>query len=222
MYDYDTAMIKALLPAALLMLGLTACNTVKRINDVSVGMTKAETIAALGNPDTTTSPGNGVEILKFKLRRTRPPLKVPVTEEFYVRLVKGRVDAFGRPSEIPPKVDNGVGTARLLNRVSLGMTKAEAIAALGEPHSTISPGNGVELLKYSLKNTLSSSPAAIEEEYQVRLVNGRVEAYGRPADIAAIQPVIVRSDDKVVNVNIRTDGSTNIAPVQPHINIKAN
>ena len=56
---------------------LTGCfSTVHRLNNLSVGMTKKEVIKVLGSPDTTRSPGGGVELLCYHLKRARPPLKV--------------------------------------------------------------------------------------------------------------------------------------------------
>ena len=66
-----------------------------RVNQLSLGMTKAETLAILGEPDTTTSPGHGIEILHYKLRRVRTPPLLPVHERYYVQIGDGHVTAFG-------------------------------------------------------------------------------------------------------------------------------
>lgn len=85
---------------------LTACTTtVHRINEVSVGMAKAQVLDALGHPASTIA-ADKVEILKYKFRRTRYPLKFPVTEEYHVRLVNGQVQAFGQPRDLPPIADD--------------------------------------------------------------------------------------------------------------------
>lgn len=75
-----------------------------------------------------------------------------------------------------------IGTSAKLNALSLGMTKAEVIAAMGTPDSVSATGN-VEYLTYEL-----ASPKEIiaDEsnlpEYFVQLVGGRVDAYGRKGD----------------------------------------
>jgi len=90
----------------LAVLAFTGCTTtVNRINDVSVGMAKVHVLDALGQPDSTSAAGP-VEILKYKLRRTRYPLKFPVTEEYHVRLVNSQVQAFGQPRDLPPLPDD--------------------------------------------------------------------------------------------------------------------
>lgn len=65
--------------------------------------------------------------------------------------------------------------------------------------------------------------STLRTEYLVRLVNGRVEAYGTPHELKPADPVVIFSNDKTVNVNIKTDGHTNaVAPLEPRLNINAN
>ena len=76
-----------------------------------------------------------------------------------------------------------VGTSANLNKVSLGMTKAEVIDAIGRPDS-VTAQNGVEYLIYHWANP--KQLIADEEKldrYFVRLVNGRVDAYGEAGDL---------------------------------------
>ncbi len=69
----------------------------------------------------------------------------------------------------------GCATAVRLNRVSLGMTKEEAIRAVGRPHSTSAQGSR-EYLHY---RWLADRSADIKRMYYVRLVDGRVDSYGQ-------------------------------------------
>lgn len=73
----------------------------------------------------------------------------------------------------------GCATARLMNRVSLKMTKDEAIKAIGRQPSTIkASADGTEILEYVLYNTYNS----LYEQYWVTLKNGKVVQFGRAGD----------------------------------------
>ena len=90
--------IKTKLPFALcILLFLVGCkSTVQLPNQLHPGMTKPEVIALMGEPISTMSPGNGVEVLKFKLTKYRNyRLAVPLHTDYVVRLVAGQVDAYG-------------------------------------------------------------------------------------------------------------------------------
>ena len=103
------------------------------------------------------------------------------------------------------------------------MTKAEVITALGQPRTSMSPGNGVEILRYLFIQPRSLLKTDLKTDYLVRLVNGRVDAYGTPSELKPAEPVVILSNDKTVNVNIKTDGHTNsVAPLEPRLNINAN
>jgi len=70
--------------------------------------------------------------------------------------------------------------ARKINNVSLGMTKTEVIQVMGAPDST-SAKEGIEYLNY----ILLESPDGIigyHQAYFVRIIGGKVEAYGRSGD----------------------------------------
>ncbi|MDD5348876.1 MAG: hypothetical protein PHQ12_01575 [Chthoniobacteraceae bacterium] len=70
-----------------------------------------------------------------------------------------------------------------MNRLSIGMTKQDVIAAMGTPVSTAAPGGGVEILRYGL----TAEAFTVPQEYFVRLVNGKVDAYGRMGDFSSTQ-----------------------------------
>jgi uncharacterized protein YcfL len=73
----------------------------------------------------------------------------------------------------------GCATAQLMNRVSLGMTKDEAIRAIGRQPSTIKANaDGTEILEYILYNTYNT----LYEQYWVTLKDGKVVQFGRAGD----------------------------------------
>lgn len=88
--------MKPLCSLCLLVLILGCKSTVQNVNQLSAGMTKAEVVALLGEPKSSMSPGNGVEVLTFKLTKSRAyRLAVPLHPEYIVRFVAGKVDAYG-------------------------------------------------------------------------------------------------------------------------------
>ena len=78
------------------------------------------------------------------------------------------------------------------------MTKSEVCSALGVPTSSASPGGGVEILRYGL--TTREDPRLVSglvtSEYFVRLVNGKVESYGRMGDFDSTK-------DPTWNINVK-------------------
>lgn len=80
-------------------------------------------------------------------------------------------------------------SASRLNRVGLGMTKPEVIANLGQPDSVSAKGN-TEYLNYRLAYEKDYSgcwyfgifTVAHKADYFVRLVEGKVDAYGKLGD----------------------------------------
>jgi hypothetical protein len=76
-----------------------------------------------------------------------------------------------------------IGTSAKLNKVSLGMTKAEVIKAIGQPDS-VSAKDGVEYLIYHWANPHQLIvDDNMLDRYFVRLVGGRVDAYGEGGDL---------------------------------------
>lgn len=68
-----------------------------------------------------------------------------------------------------------------MNKVSLGMTKQQVIQQIGTPMG-VSAQNGVEYLSYNLSDTMMDAMAWQTHRFYVRLVNGRVDSYGRVGD----------------------------------------
>jgi hypothetical protein len=67
-----------------------------------------------------------------------------------------------------------VSNSTKLNSVHIGMPKGEVVALLGQPDSTSAQAN-IEYLTYYLSN--DTSPR--EQPYMVRLVDAKVESFGR-------------------------------------------
>lgn len=68
-----------------------------------------------------------------------------------------------------------------LNKLQIGMTKDQVIALLGQPDSTSAQAN-VEYLTYYLEaneSTYGRYSGESEKAYMVRLVDGKVESFGR-------------------------------------------
>ncbi len=63
-------------------------------------------------------------------------------------------------------------SASKMNGLTLGMTKDRVLQVMGEPGTT-SETKGILYLKYTLRSGL------ISDDYYVRLVDGKVDAYGR-------------------------------------------
>jgi outer membrane protein assembly factor BamE (lipoprotein component of BamABCDE complex) len=68
------------------------------------------------------------------------------------------------------------GTHQKINGLKIGMTKQEVIETIGDPDTTSASGN-VEYLKYRINVGLVYS-----DEYLVRLLDGKVDAYGQKGD----------------------------------------
>jgi hypothetical protein len=68
------------------------------------------------------------------------------------------------------------GMHQQMNNLKIGMTKQEVIEAIGAPNSTSASGK-VEYLKYRIDTGIFYS-----DLYLVRLVDGKVDAYGQRGD----------------------------------------
>jgi outer membrane protein assembly factor BamE (lipoprotein component of BamABCDE complex) len=64
-----------------------------------------------------------------------------------------------------------------LNKVHLGMTEAEVVKILGQPASMAESKDGSKTLYYTLRENMGS----INSPYSVKLVDGKLDSYGRDA-----------------------------------------
>jgi len=71
-----------------------------------------------------------------------------------------------------------------LSKISIGMSKAEVISAMGEP-SRVSASEGAEFLIYRLVDRVDRYPRRTSRnDYFVKLQDNRVVAFGRFGDFA--------------------------------------
>jgi len=79
----------------------------------------------------------------------------------------------------------GCADSTALNKVRIGMTRADIVALLGTPDSTSAQAN-IEYLTYYLVASTSYGPTR-DQPYFVRLVDGKVESFGRFAPMFDLQ-----------------------------------
>lgn len=101
----------------------------------------------------------------------------------------------------------GCATANKISGVQLGMTKNDVIRVMGTPTS-ISAQGGSEYLNYALSETDDDAFRGWTKPYYVRLINGKVESYGRTGDFDSTKTPTVRLEsDQTVKQNIEVKGS---------------
>lgn len=94
----------------------------------------------------------------------------------------------------------GCATAGKMNRVSLGMTKANVISQLGSPAST-SAEEGVEYLTYHFYTTDNDALRSTTTPYFVKIVEGKVVSYGKFGDFGSAARAETKS---TVDLNVTT------------------
>lgn len=83
--------VKSVIIVSAISILLIGCaGSAKKINNLSIGMTKAAVIEVMGEPDYT-SGAKDVEILSYKL--TSNSL---ISDTYFVRIKEGKVDRFGQ------------------------------------------------------------------------------------------------------------------------------
>ena len=88
--------------------------------------------------------------------------------------------------------------ASKMNKLSIGMNKAQVIEIMGDPITTrASEAN--EFLKYKLYDTAYDALNTSKSEFWVGLQNNKVYFYGRPGDFGTTQPRDRREYD--ININ---------------------
>jgi hypothetical protein len=92
----------------------------------------------------------------------------------------------------------GCATATRINNISLNMTKNEVIKTLGNPSSSSAQGK-TEYLKYFLYDTGSEAYMGLSSPYYVRLIDGKVESYGRMGDFDSAK---IPESKSTVDLNI--------------------
>jgi hypothetical protein len=94
-------------------------------------------------------------------------------------------------------------TSGKINGVQLGMTKSDVIKVMGDPVS-ISAKDGTEYLNYKLSETDDDAFRGWTSPYYVRLINGKVDSYGRTGDFDSTQKNTIRIE---TDENIKVQGS---------------
>jgi hypothetical protein len=82
------------------LIALAGCATAPKMNRLSLGMTKQEVVSVMGRPDSTSAPGDGVELLHYKLSPQGGPFINLITEEYAVKMVNGKVVGYGKLGEL--------------------------------------------------------------------------------------------------------------------------
>lgn len=90
--------------------------------------------------------------------------------------------------------------AHKLGLISLGMTKQEVIKSLGRPNS-ISAQKSVEYLHYNFYDTYEHAFYGITKEYYVRIIDGKVESFGKIGDFDSSKESVL---------NIKTEENINL------------
>jgi len=91
--------MKPTLPSLLIALAVLAgCATASKTNGLSLGMTKAQVLAVMGQPASTAADSD-VEVLRYQLSATGHEAFHHRTEEYFVRLESGKVVRFGKAGD---------------------------------------------------------------------------------------------------------------------------
>jgi hypothetical protein len=81
----------------------------------------------------------------------------------------------------------GCAAASKMNGLSIGMSKQEAMAVMGDPVST-SANDNIEFLLYNLAENPWQG-VSTSRDYFVKIINGKVDSYGRMGDFDFSKPV---------------------------------
>lgn len=79
----------------LLVVLIGGCATSSKINGVQLGMSRADVVAVMGEPVSISAKG-GAQYLNYALSETSDDAFYDRTTPYYVRLVDGEVDSYGR------------------------------------------------------------------------------------------------------------------------------
>jgi hypothetical protein len=87
------------------LMALVGCATAPKTNRLSIGITKQEVLAIMGRPSSTAAHVAGIEILRYRLSGTSRDILHHRTEEYFVRLVSGKVDCYGKMGDFDSAKD---------------------------------------------------------------------------------------------------------------------
>lgn len=188
---YPSSMIhRLLLLLTVAMTCLAGCvATHPKSAALRVGMTKDEALAVMGPPASVAANGRD-EYLNYTITETSSDGYRSMIRPYYVRIFDGRVQSFGYSEQINRRLPPPGSAADNPNRFSalkLGMTKEEAIETMGPPLSIAAQGN-FEYLNYSVADPNPYGPGATMRPYSVRLLDGKVDAFGLANQIGRTLP----------------------------------
>ena len=90
--------MKYLLLLAVLILSACVAPTAYKINSVQIGMSKGEVVALIGVPGSISATGS-TEYLNYRFSETEKQAIRGYTSPYYVRLVSGVVDSYGKTGD---------------------------------------------------------------------------------------------------------------------------
>ena len=133
---------------------------------LSVGMAKQDVVALFGPPKTVSATADG-EIFEYVEELPWWNWKTII-----VTISKNRVVSYGSAAIAATRGQS----PNTINDVRVGMNRDQVESIMGKP-SSISAKDGIEYMTYTLGN----------EPYFVRLVSGKVDAFGRKGDFDSTQ-----------------------------------
>lgn len=78
---------------------LISCASSKKLNKISIGMSKDQVIKILGKPVSIASPGENLEFLNYRFSETSDDAFYGITTPYYVLMEYGRVVQYGREGD---------------------------------------------------------------------------------------------------------------------------
>ncbi len=101
----------------------------------------------------------------------------------------------------------GCANAGKISAVRLGMSKQEVLSVMGSPTSVSAQGRA-EFLNYALSETDDHAFLGVTTPYYVRLIDGRVESYGRLGDFDSAQRPAVRVEgQQTIRQEVKVESS---------------
>jgi hypothetical protein len=94
--------MKYLVVAMFTSVFLVGCASAYKISSVQLGMTKDEVITVMGKPTSISAQG-GSEYLNFNLSETDDDAYHGKTTPYYVRLINGKAESYGRSGDFDSK-----------------------------------------------------------------------------------------------------------------------
>ena len=151
----------------LLALGalLTGCATSEKLNDIHIGMTKSQVLAILGTPDSTSAQAN-VEYMTYYLTADAGYGR---DQPYMVRVVNGRVESFGRFSQLFDLYNRPVtdATPGQPGFPQAGLNPANPVLGGAALVGTYSQGGAVDLAtELSRLKALKDQGVLTEEEFR--------------------------------------------------------